>query len=251
VEKSKLRWKVAEQREELENFASVLAHDLSAPIACIQLFAHAIQENLDDDRAEGDDIIVLCHDLVSAGKRTGALIDTLYQYTRAEAQVAFEEVDMGEVMNNALLNLKNIIAARGAKVIFGELPHVRGNAPQLTQLLQNLIGNAIKYCTTVPPIVSVTAKLEQSNSWLFALLDNGIGILPEHYQSVFQPFKRLHGIGEYEGSGLGLAICKRLIERHGGAIRCESSGLGKGTTFLFTLQGQLLSSIDVSKTNLN
>ena len=237
LEKSALRRKVAQQREELENFASVLAHDLSAPIASIQLFARAIEEELGDESADRKEIIALCREVVSAGRRTGALVDTLYEYTRADAKVAFETVEMRQVMESALFNLKHLIEERNASITYGKLPLVTGNAPQLVQLLQNLISNAIKYCDAVLPTVHVTASPDGESTWLFAVRDNGIGIPEEQYKRVFEPFTRLHGAGEYEGTGLGLAICKKLVERHGGVVRCRSTRVGEGTTFLFTLRG--------------
>jgi signal transduction histidine kinase len=87
-------------------------------------------------------------------------------------------------------------------------------------------------------MISVTAAPAGDNSWLFAVSDNGIGIAQKHYERIFEPFKRLHGTEKYQGSGLGLATCKKIVERHGGMIRCESR-LGEGSSFLFTLQGTL------------
>jgi signal transduction histidine kinase len=103
------------------------------------------------------------------------------------------------------------------------------------QLLQNLISNGIKYCETVPPTISITATPSDDNSWLFAVSDNGIGIPQKHHERIFEPFKRLHGTTKYQGSGLGLATCKKIVERHGGAIRCQS-GSGEGSIFFFTLR---------------
>lgn len=137
-------------------------------------------------------------------------------------------------MADTLSNLEHMIEERGARVTHSEMPAIVGNAPQLTQLLQNLIGNGIKYCESAPPTVHVAAAPDRDSAWLFAVTDNGIGIPEESYRQVFEPFKRLHPTGKYEGTGLGLATCKKIVERHGGAIWCESTK-GKGTTFFFTL----------------
>ena len=239
LEKATLRRKVAQQREELETFASVLVHDLSAPIASLQLFARAIEEDLLGEEIDRDEIIDHCRQVVSAGRRTSALIDTLYEYTRADAPVAFEPIEMQQVMDSALLNLNRVIVERRARVSHGELPLVTGNAPQLVQLMQNLIGNAIKYCKADPPCVHVSATADLGDAWLFAVTDNGIGIPEADRGRVFEPFKRLRGAGEYEGTGLGLAICSKVVGRHGGVIRCEANEVGEGTTFLFTLPGAL------------
>jgi signal transduction histidine kinase len=236
LEKVALRRKLAQQREELENFAAVLVHDLSAPIASIQIFAQAIVEDLGADIVDKREVIDCCHQLVRVGRRAGALIDTLHEYTQADAQVPFAPVEMRQAMEVTLANLKHVIQEHGACVTYGELPTVIGNFSQLVQLLQNLIGNAIKYCAAVPPTIRVTAGPDRDGTWMFAVKDNGIGIAEEHYQRVFEPFKRLHGVGEYEGSGLGLAICKKIVERHGGVIRGESNEVG-GMTFCFSLPG--------------
>jgi signal transduction histidine kinase len=234
LEKATLRRKLAQQREELENFAAVLVHDLSAPIASIQIFAQTIEEDLGAEIVDKDEVIDCCHHLVGVGRRAGALIDTLHEYTQADAQVLFEPVEMRQAMEVTLANLKHVIQEHGACVTYGEMPAVTGNLPQLAQLLQNLIGNAIKYCAAVPPTIRVTASPDRDHTWMFAVKDNGIGIAQENYQRVFEPFKRLHGVGEYEGTGLGLATCKKIVERHGGVFRCESNELG-GTTFCFSL----------------
>ena len=236
LEKTTLRRRVAQQREELENFASVLVHDLSSPIASMQLFARVIEEELREEAPDRNEIADHCLQIISAGRRMGALIDTLHAYTRADAEVTFTPVEMRQVMESTLANLKHTIEDRGVRVKHGELPVVNGNSPLLTQLLQNLIGNGIKYCKAVSPTIHVAARRDRGNAWLFAVKDNGIGIPEEHYQRVFEPFKRLHGVGQYDGTGLGLATCKRIVGRHGGLIWCKSRE-NQGTTFFFTLQG--------------
>jgi signal transduction histidine kinase len=238
VEKAVLMRKVALQREELENFAKVLVHDLSAPISSLQMFAPLIEEELGRETPNKSEIADYCRQVASASQRTGALIDALFQYTRADSQIVFEPVDMELVLKYTLSNLARQIEEREVQVTHGKLPTVRGSAPQLMQLLQNLIGNGIKYCESVPPTISVTAVPSGDNGWLFAVGDNGIGIAQRHYERIFEPFRRLHGTQRYQGSGLGLATCKKIVERHGGVIRCESK-LGEGSMFFFTLQGTL------------
>jgi len=235
VEKAGLMRKVALQRAELENFAKLLVHDLSAPIASLQIFAPLIEEELGREKPNKNEIADYCRQVASAGQRTGALIDALFEYTRADAQIALEPVDMQMVLEHTLFDLARQIKDRGARITHGALPTVTGCAPQLMQLLQNLIGNSIKYCESEPPMISVTAAPSRDGSWIFAVADNGIGIPKKHYERIFEPFKRLHGTTKYQGSGLGLATCKRVVERHGGVIRCEST-MGRGTTFFFTLQ---------------
>jgi signal transduction histidine kinase len=138
------------------------------------------------------------------------------------------------VMEDVLMALEQVITDRGAVVTHDDLPVVRGNAPQLTQLLLNLIGNAIKYCEATPPTVEISTRRQPEGAWLFEVRDNGIGIPEKERDKVFDPFKRLHASSRYEGTGLGLAICKKIIERHDGTIWVKSKE-GEGTSFFFTL----------------
>ncbi len=234
VQKAHLKRKVAQQRKELEVFSRVLVHDLKAPLQSIQGFAALIEQRISGGHAE--QISAFCAFLIKASKRMGTLIDTLYQYTKADEHVVFERVEMNQVMKDAIANLQLAIEGRRACVTQQDLPAVCGNAPQLTQLLQNLIGNGIKYCKAEVPTIQVAAKPHDGNNWLFAVRDNGIGIPEKHRLEVFEPFKRLHGVGEYEGTGLGLATSKKIVERHQGTIWCEPQN-GQGTTFFFTLKG--------------
>ncbi len=226
---------VARQNEELENFARVLAHDLRSPIASLQLFAQAMVEELNLPAVDKDEILDQCREIFAAAGRAGGLIDALFEYTRADAQVAFETVDMNQAADNAVADLKKTIQERTAQVTRGELPAVVGNSPQLTQLLQNLIANAIKFCMAAPPRVHIAARPDRDKTWLFSAKDNGIGIDAKDLTRLFHPFTRLRR-GEFEGTGLGLATCKKIVERHGGAIWCESAP-GEGATFFFTLAG--------------
>lgn len=237
LEKSRLLKRVAQQQEELETFNHLLVHDFKEPLRSVQLFAVLIKRSLRDAKLE--EIPVHCEGIIGAAKRAGALIDTLQQYTRAEKQAVFEPVQMNQVMADMLVNLKHVIRKRRARVTAQELPVVYGNAPLLTQLLQNLVDNAIKYCDARPPTVEIAA-IPQGTAWRFSVTDNGIGIPEKYYERVFEKFKRLHNASKYDGSGLGLVTCRKIIERHRGVIWCESRK-GKGTTFFFTLEGAKLS----------
>ena len=144
-----------------------------------------------------------------------------------------EKVSLGECADLALEALAIRMKETGARVTRDELPEVWGDSTLLTQLYQNLIGNALKFCGDQAPIIRLTVE-EQDGSPVFGVKDNGIGIEPKYAQQIFEPFKRLHGRAEYEGSGIGLAICRRIVERHGGKIWVESEP-GKGAHFRFTI----------------
>ena len=145
-------------------------------------------------------------------------------------------------INSSLLNIltsstdqlqkSRLRIASGAKINSEELPRLNGDVGQLTQLFQNLIGNAIKFCGKTPPEVTVSAT-RKDTEWIISVVDNGIGIAPQYQDQIFGMFKRLHGRNEYEGTGIGLAVCNKIVERHGGRIWVESEA-GKGAAFHFT-----------------
>lgn len=233
MEKAALRRCIAEQQEALANFNRVLAHDLKAPLSSVTGFAQLLRHGI----AQGDASTSanFCARIESAAKRMCNLIDTLRAYTKAEAQAAFEPVNMSQALDDAIANLSQTIQERHARVTAERLPGVTGSMPLLTNLFQNLIANSIKFCKAETPTIHVTATPHEGG-WLFTLKDNGIGIPEESCKSVFEPFTRLHARDNYEGTGLGLATCKRVIERHRGSIWCTSKP-GEGTTMYFTLPG--------------
>jgi light-regulated signal transduction histidine kinase (bacteriophytochrome) len=162
-----------------------------------------------------------------------ALITDLLQYSRVDSRSAqLSPVSLQEAFNAALGFLRPVIEESGASVTASELPVIIGNRIQLTQLLQNLIGNSLKYCEKQPE-VHVAAR-KTAEMWEVSVSDNGIGMDPKYHRKIFEIFGRLHGDQEYSGTGLGLALCRRIAERHGGAIRVDSR-LGEGSTFYVSL----------------
>ena len=137
------------------------------------------------------------------------------------------------VFYRAVANLQQVIRESGAKVTQDSLPNVVGDTGQLTQLLQNLIGNAIKFRGNQQPRIHVSAKLRVAD-WIFSVQDNGIGIDPQYFDRIFLIFQRLHPYKQFPGTGVGLAVCKKIVERHSGIIWVESEQ-GKGSNFYFTI----------------
>ena len=163
-----------------------------------------------------------------------ALINDLLAYSRVGTKgKPFEPTDCARVMDRTRENLKFVIEESGAQVTCDPLPTIEGDATQLIQVFQNLVGNAIKFRDEKAPSVHVSAE-RKANEWVFAVRDNGIGIAPEDSERIFRIFQRLHGRGEYPGTGIGLAVCKRIVERHGGRIWVESKP-GNGSVFYFTI----------------
>jgi signal transduction histidine kinase len=232
--KAALQHALEQRREEQERFADVLVHDLKSPISSIRGFAMIISHMISSGKADLNKIADYCERVVHIGERMVALVDTLNEYTKSNAHVEFEPVTLNLVVEDALSNLDQVISKRGARVTRDDLPLVFGDASLLTQLLQNLIGNGIKYCEADTPTLQISANPGAEGFWRISVRDNGIGIDKKFHQQIFEPFERLHDRGKYEGTGLGLATCKRIVERHGGRIWCESNQDG-GTTFSFSL----------------
>jgi light-regulated signal transduction histidine kinase (bacteriophytochrome) len=166
--------------------------------------------------------------------RMQSLISDLLTYSRVgRGELTLEPIDLGAVLNRTLSDLNTAIRESNAVITATPLPTVRANPSQMGQLLQNLIGNAIKFHASQPPQVQIKATLYEQ-SWTISVQDNGIGIEPQYADRIFIIFQRLHTKDKYPGTGIGLAICKRIVERHGGRIWFESEP-GRGTTFFFTI----------------
>jgi light-regulated signal transduction histidine kinase (bacteriophytochrome) len=167
-------------------------------------------------------------------QRMKALIEALLTYARVDTRgKPLTPVDSEGILRQTLQALQLQIAESGATITSDPLPRVRADSLQLSLLLQNLLSNALKFRGQEPPRVHVSAQ-RQGAEWSFSVRDNGIGLAPQHAESIFQMFQRLHTRQEYPGTGIGLAISKKIVERHGGQIWVESEP-GKGTTFFFTL----------------
>ncbi len=217
---------------DLEQFAYVASHDLQEPLravaGCAQILGSRYKGRLD---ARADELIM---HTVEGANRMRALIIGLLDYSRLGIRgKVFEAVDCETIVNSALENLRMAIKESGTVITRDKMPVVPADVTQLTQLFQNLIGNAIKYRDERRPQIHLGVVLEK-DEWHFSVADNGIGIEPEYFAVIFGIFQRLHTRVEYSGTGIGLAVCKKIVERHGGRIWVEST-LGKGSTFHFTI----------------
>jgi PAS domain S-box-containing protein len=217
---------------ELQHFAYAASHDLREPLRTITAYTQLIQlrSRLQIDRKSAECLQFI----VAAADRMGLLIDALLDYSKAGeiTNRPLKVLRMEEVLASALGNLNGSIEENNAAITHDPLPAIMGDETHLEQLIQNLIGNALKYRREDVPRVHIAAR-EVGNEWLFSVSDNGQGIAPQYRMQIFDLFKRLHG-QQYPGTGIGLATCKRLVERYGGRIWVESE-VGKGSTFFFTL----------------
>ncbi len=230
---------LAEQAEELarsntdlQQFAYVASHDLQEPLRMVasylQLISRRYRGKLDSNADEFIDFAV------DGARRMQSLIQDLLSYSRVGSQAsAYELVDTNLTFADAVSNLKVAIEESAARVSSGPLPSVWADPTQLIQLLQNLIGNAIKFRGARIPEVHVSAE-RAGSAWTFSVQDNGIGIEPQYADRIFTIFQRLHTREEYSGTGIGLAVCKKIAERHRGRIWMESTA-GQGTVFHFTI----------------
>lgn len=223
---------LARSNADLQQFAYVASHDLQEPLRMVasytQLLSKRYKGKLDQD---ADEFIGYAVDGVV---RMQALIKALLEYSRVGTRgKELVRTDCGKVMEETLANLQGAIEETGALITTTVLPTVRGDATQLGQLFQNLVGNAIKFCKDGTPCIHVSAE-RKSGAWEFAVKDNGIGIDSENLDRIFEIFQRLHTPAEYPGTGIGLALCKKIVERHGGTMWVESEP-DSGSTFFFTI----------------
>lgn len=242
---NKLRGLVEELRRsnrDLEQFAYVASHDLKEPLSMVVSYLQLL-----DKRYRG----VMDHDAgefisfaIDGATRMQALVSDLLEYSRIGTRdKPFVAVDSNACLKRALENLRTALQESGAVVTNDPLPTLECEGSQVTQLFQNLIGNALKFRGEGQPRVHVSARL-QGGHWLFSIKDNGIGIEPQYTERIFVIFQRLHDRQEYPGTGIGLAICKRITERHGGRIWVESTP-GQGSTFFFTIAAKKPQGVDV------
>ncbi|HEY3420751.1 MAG TPA: ATP-binding protein [Methanomassiliicoccales archaeon] len=217
---------------ELQQFAYVASHDLKEPLRMVttyvQLLDRRYGDKLDDQAREYIGFAV------EGSKRMYSLVDDLLTYSRVETSVVpFGPVPMDQVLITTLKDLKDTIEATGAEISVDDLPEVHADFQQMVQLMENLIGNALKFRRGITPEVKVSASMN-GREWVFSVKDNGIGMDMGYSDKVFQMFQRLHPRETFPGTGIGLAICKKVVERHGGKIWFESEQ-GVGTTFYFSL----------------
>ncbi|TAN50752.1 MAG: HAMP domain-containing protein [Rhodospirillales bacterium] len=225
--------RLMDANSELERFAHAAAHDLLEPVRSIVSFSQLLERHLRDSYDK--EIKEYLAFLVAAARRMQTQVQGLQDYARiGEGAANREAVDLGLLAGKAVALLKESVRRTQAEITVNPLPRVFVNAEQITDVLRNLLDNAIKFQRPgVPPEIVIDAE-PREGEWLISVKDNGIGIDPRYASDVFQVFRRLNPPSHVTGEGIGLSLCKRVIERHGGRIWLESS-LGEGSIFHFTL----------------
>jgi two-component system, LuxR family, sensor kinase FixL len=234
---------LARSNAELEQFAYVASHDLQEPLRKIQAFGDRLKSKSEGGLSpESLDYLTR---MQSAAARMQILIQDLLSLSRVASNTKpFAPVDLGEVVRTAISDLEMRIQDAGGRVEVGSLPVIFGDRGQMAQLFQNLIGNGLKFRKPgESPVVTIDSEKIDGQievlpsgaaGWRIAVEDNGIGFDEKYQDRIFQIFQRLHGRNEYEGTGIGLAICRKIVDRHGGAITAHSSP-GAGAQFIITL----------------
>lgn len=222
---------------ELEQFASVASHDLQEPLRKIQAFGDRLATRFKGQLGEqGDDYLKR---MLASAFRMRSLIDALLSFSRVTTKAQpFTTVDLNQLLQDVLSDLEEQVKRTGGKVQADKLPAIEADPLQMRQLLQNLIGNALKFSKPdVPPSVRISqqpAVINEKEAIEIRVSDNGIGFEEVYLDRIFELFQRLHGRQEYEGTGMGLAICRKIVERHGGTITAKSAP-NEGATFVLTL----------------
>ena len=216
---------------DLEQFGYSASHDLQEPLRNVMIYSELLAKRY-GSKLDGEALEIIGY-LKGGAARMEMLVRDLLAYTQVKRLDPQEESDAMQAMADTVANLANLIAESGARITYGELPRVAVAPVHLQQVLQNLVGNALKYRSERIPEIEIAAE-RRGGQWMFRVSDNGIGIDAEYKDRIFGLFKRLHSGKEYAGTGIGLAICLRIVERYGGRIWVESE-IGKGSTFYFTL----------------
>lgn len=217
---------------ELEQFAYVAAHDLKQPVRTVKMFLDLLDNRSRSElNAQGQEFLGYA---LSGAQRMDALIEDLLKLAKvSHNERSMEKICLQCVVDEVLANLQAEIQETGAMITHDDLPDVIADRSQLSQLLQNLIGNAIKYRGDRQPRIHVGIDTNEEE-FHFSVQDNGVGIDPRHSDKVFEVFRRLHTDSEAPGTGIGLALCQRIVDSHGGRIWVDSQP-GQGSTFHFTL----------------
>jgi signal transduction histidine kinase len=224
---------LARSNAELEQFASIASHDLQEPLRKVQTFAAQLTATESDRLSEqGKDFLLR---MSNAAGRMRTLIDDLLAFSRVSTKGRpFVPVDLGDTAAQVINDLDVGIAESGAQVSVGRLPTVEADPVQMQQLLQNLLGNALKFRRDgVTPEIDIDGCVEDGIATV-TVRDNGVGFDPRYATRIFRAFERLHGASAYPGTGIGLALCRKIVERHHGAIVADGEE-GRGARFTIRL----------------
>jgi PAS domain S-box-containing protein len=231
----KAQLKLEQSNRELEGFASIASHDLQEPLRKIQSFGERLEGLAGESLGpEGKDYLARMR---SAASRMRGLINDLLAFARVTSQARpFARVDLAQIAREVLVDLEVAVEQSGAAITVESLPTLDADPTQMRQLLQNLLGNALKFRRegSAPRIALRSSVDAAAGRCELRVEDNGIGFDEKYLDRIFNVFQRLHGQGKYPGTGMGLAICRKIADRHGGTLTARSAP-GQGATFIVTL----------------
>ncbi|MBY9006727.1 MAG: substrate-binding domain-containing protein [Candidatus Lokiarchaeota archaeon] len=235
-ERQLLLEKLASSNKELDEFASIVAHDLKQPLTVIQASLNILKEtNSKKLDSESNELIDFS---VDASNRMKTMIDDLLHFSRVTtSMIEFNEIGLESILDQVKSDLSVLIKDTKAEITNDPLPKIIGSKTLLTQLFQNLVNNAIKFRGERTPHIHIGVS-DKNKSWIFTIKDNGIGIDKIYFEKIFQIFQRVNTNKKYIGTGIGLAICKKIVEKHKGSIWVESES-EKGSTFFFKIPKDL------------
>jgi signal transduction histidine kinase len=235
IQAESLTQELQRSNEDLDRFAAIAAHDLRAPIATIYSVVEAIKNEIVVPNAEVEEYFTF---VTSAARSVLLLIERLLTYASiGKSEQKTESVDLNRVVDDVVAKLGKAIADSQAKVLYKDLPTIKGDASIVGQLFQNLIANSIKFKGPNSPVIEIRLEDEDEKQFILSLKDNGIGFKSKQAEVIFEPFKRLNDTQKFEGSGLGLSTARRVVEVLGGKIWAESE-VGKGAKFFFIIPKQ-------------
>jgi signal transduction histidine kinase len=225
--------RLEESNRALQDFAHIASHDLHEPLRKIETFGKMLTSKYGS--ALGDEGKDYLSRMQNAASRMKDLIKNLLEYARLSSKGRTPgQVNLKKVVQEILSDLEVRIAQINAHIEIGDLPEINADGVQMRQLFQNLISNALKFHADAQPSIAIFSQWCTNGTCEIRVRDNGIGFNQEFSERIFAPFQRLHGRSQYEGTGIGLAICRKIVERHGGTIRAESSP-GNGAAFIVNL----------------
>ena len=233
--------KLKQSNEDLSQFAYIASHDLQEPLRMISSYVQLLNKKYHGKIDNNADQYIAY--AVDGCVRMKNLIEGLLEYSRVESNN--EEavvIDCNQILQEVMQDLSVVVREKNAQIESQDLPDVSGVTSQIRMVFANIINNALKYCDKDIPMIDISYQLKD-DMYEFTIKDNGIGINEKYQEKIFVIFKRLHSRAEYSGTGIGLSICKKVVEKHGGAISLKSN-LGKGSSFIFTLPIASAGSID-------
>ena len=226
--------KLEDSNRELQDFASIAAHDLQEPLRKIQTFGDRLKKKFSESlEEEGADYL---NRMLGSAGRMRKLIDDLLTYSRVTSNGnPFQKIELSQILKEVLSDLEIMIEQSHGKIEAQPLPAIEADPSQMRQLFQNLIANGLKFHRKdIPPVIQISGQILDSQELEMHFSDNGIGFEEKYLDRIFTIFQRLHGRHEYEGTGVGLAVCRRIIERHHGSLTASST-LNQGAVFKIIL----------------